>query len=272
MNFFKVKKWMAFLLAGVMPMCGALFILFSTNNVWFSIIGGFIFSLVMVFISTYIIYKHPIMGVMEGEGILGLTLDSTGIMTPFLLRVATPYVHGNLQGEELRTTFDREAVNYLMNPKQGTISYGDDGKLHLTLDEKEYKNDIMNLGGIPTIIYNKHMGAFMSKEMLSSMETTAFVQHLVLHLNRRTDELSSNVRDFARYIVEQTRPKKGFWENPAVIGGILIVAVIIMAIFFGPKLLEQLGVLGPAAASAAPSSAVVIPASQAPAAVIPTGG
>lgn len=250
MNFFKIKKWVAFLLSGTLPMCAALFMLFATKDVWMSIFVGFFFALVMIFVSTFLIYKHPIMGVIEGEGILGLTLDSTGIITPFLLKVATPYVTTTMDGEPLRTTFDRQVVNYLMNPKKGTIEYGNDGKLHLTLDENEYKNDIMNLGGIPTIIYNKHMGAFMSKEMLSEKETDAFVQHLVLHLNRRTDELSTNIRDFARYIVEQTRPKKGFWENPVLIGGILIVAVIIMAIFFGPKLLEQLGVIAPKAAAA----------------------
>lgn len=262
MNLLKVRKWGAFALCGFLPMAFALTSLFLTADVWTSIAAGVLGMVIMIFAGTFI-YRHPMMGVIEGDGILGITMDSTGVMTPFLLKVATPYLTSKLDGEAVRTTFDRQTVNYLMNPKKGTIAYGDDGKLHLTLDQAEYKNDIMNLGGIPTLFYNKHMGAFMSKEMLSKHETETFVQHLVLHLNRRTDELSSNVRDFARYIVEQTRPKSAFWAQPWFIGVVIIVIIIAVAVTMGPQILTQLGILHSAPAA---GTAVVTPT---PTAVLP---
>lgn len=240
----------------------ALMALFLVADVWVSLAAGVLGMVIMIFAGTYI-YRHPMMAVTEGDGILGITMDSTGVMTPFLLKVSTPYLTANMGGEQIRTTFDRQTVNYLMNPKQGTIAYGPDKRLQISMDEAEYKNNIMNLGGIPTIIYNKHMGAFVSKEMLSTGETEAFVQHLVLHLNRRTDELSSSVRDFARYIVEQTRPKAAFWTQTWFFAVIIIVIIIGLAIFLGPQLLTQLGVLKAAPAA---GTSVVTPT---PTAVLP---
>lgn len=270
MNVLKVKKWGAFAFCGLVPMALSLGFLFTTSDVIVSLIAGMFGMVVMIIVSTKI-YGHPLMAVIEGDGILAVTMDSTGVLTPFLLRVATPYLTGNIGDEQLRTTFDRQTVNYLMNPKQGTIGFGPDKKLIITLDEAEYKNNIMNLGGIPTLIYNKHMGAFMSKEMLSKAETETFVQHLVLHLNRRTDELSSNIRDFARYIIEQTRPQSPFWKKPWFIAVLIIIMVVGVAIFMGPKILEQLGILHPAAAQA-PAGTVVIPSTQIPGSNIPTTG
>lgn len=262
MNMLKVRKWLAFTLCGFIPMAFALGALFMFTDVWLSLTAGVLGMLIMVFAGTFI-YRHPMMAVTEGDGILGITMDSTGVMTPFLLKVATPYLTAQIGDEQLRTTFDRQTVNYLMNPKQGTIGYGPDKRLQITMDEAEYKNNIMNLGGIPTIIYNKHMGAFVSKEMLSTGETEAFVQHLVLHLNRRTDELSSSVRDFARYIVEQTRPKQAFWTKPWFFLVIIVIIIIGLAVFMGPQLLTQLGIIKAAPAA---SGSVVTPT---PTAVLP---
>lgn len=237
MNFLKIKKWLALMMAGVFPMAAAMFILFTNGDVVLSLASGFVVVMVMVLIGTKI-YSHPTMAVWEGDGILGLTHDSTGNITPFLLKVETPYLYAQIGKEKITTTFDRESVNYMMPPKAGTIRR-EDGKVILELDETDYKNSLFSLTGMPTLFFNKHTGAFMTKEMLSTMETTTFVQHLVLQLNRRTDELSSHIRDFARYIVEQTRPKESFWSQPWFMGLLVVGSIIIFAVLFGPAILGQ---------------------------------
>jgi hypothetical protein len=207
-NFWKVKKWGGIFVAGMLPLFIFLFFLFGGYDLMMSLsgaiigvlLGGLILSMMM---------KHPFLELLGGDGLLVLTFDSTGVIKPYIAKVMSPFISTVIDGQRQDTIFDRDSVFYTGNPGKAEISARDpsDGFIHYDMKVKKGEETSITFGFLhyPTFIFNKNMGAFLTKDALGKMETEAVIKHLVLYLKKKTEELTSIMRDFARYVM--SRPK-----------------------------------------------------------------
>ena len=249
---FKIKKYGAFLIAAFIPTILFFFGLMSYGLSWAFIF--FFAGAVLSMVIGSILISHPLLSMLEGSGILCITIDSTGVMRPFLAQVRAPYIRAKLPGgKTIFTVFDRNTIHYLTNPlkaiariKSGEETSEKTGEktgeetLVLELPRKDYVKSLFAWGAFPVLIFNSVLGEFYTKEMFCKLETETFVQHLVLYLNRKIDELSNNMRDFARYVVEQTKPKINFFQSK-FFWIIIIVVILVLALLFAPQLMKTFG-------------------------------
>jgi hypothetical protein len=252
MNFYTAKKFVLMFLSGVIPTIGFIAMIFSGVGLVLSMMFVFVFALIMVLLSSRML-KHPLTALIEGRGMLTLTLDSTGIIESFLVSAETqPFVKGMFKGRQVETMFDRDITQYLVPPQKGRLveatMLNKEGKpvgkrkVLLMPTQAEKSDYLFSFGSFPTFIYNKVLGTFLQKSLLSNFEQHTFVHHAVMYLLKKTEELSASVRDFARYIVEQIKPHKSFWEGKRWIIYVIIgVAVIVFIALFLPSILDTIG-------------------------------
>lgn len=256
-NMFKVKKYMAFLMAGLIPSILLTWALISFDLL-FALLFLIVGSVLMTIIGT-LLMRNPLSQLIEGEGIAIFDLASPGVIQTYLAKVKAPYVEGKIAGKMFNSVFDRNAVHYLQPPKRADISqeekqieikdkngkvtgYETKSKIVIEMFKDETNANLFSYRGYTVFFFNSILGEFYTKEMLGNMETDTFVQHLVLHLNRKVDELSNSMRDFARYIVEQTRPHKNLFENKFV-WIVIIIIIGALVLLFAPSVLQQMSSL-----------------------------
>lgn len=269
LNAFVVKKHGAFILCGFLPS-----FLFFYGLISYNFIYGMVFLFAGIFASNIAASKlmsHPQLEVLEGKGLRVLTFDSTGVMQLFLVKVRKPFMDLFLKGKVKNDVFDRNNVHYWANPKYGEMSqesktkeikerirdengkiieekvigYETENEIVIKLPKKELSTYHFSFESSPCLVYNGIIGELYTKELLSQLETKLFVQHLVLYLNRKVDELTSHIRDFARYVVEQTKPKPSLFSSKIVWFIIIAVVVVMLIILFAPALMKTLNQLSP---------------------------
>lgn len=249
MNMFSVKKYAAYFVMSFMPAMAFFISLLYLD--YFTAVGMFFAFMALAIVVGTIMVSHPMMQMIEGKGMLTMTWDSTGVIESFLVRADAPFVRGIFRKKLKETMFDREIVNYLIPPQEGKMVEASmlnaEGKIVgkrkvLLMPTQQEKPDyLFSFGSYPCFIFNKSLDNFMQKSLLSNFESNTFVKHMVLHLLKKTEDLSMHVRDFARYIVESTRPKKGWFAgNRWIIWLIIAAAVITMVALFVPALLETI--------------------------------
>lgn len=250
LNMFKIKKWSALFLVGFLPtLIFFMFILFGYGLI-FAIIAWIISVILSIILFNFIV-KHPILQLLEGEGLLVLTLDSTGVIKPFIAKVIEPFLSIN---ENKTTIFDRDMIFYMKKPTKATLSklseedaknelkdaFNENYDYYILKYKKEDATKItFGFEHFPVLIYNKNLDIFLTKDALANLETEGVIKHLVLYLKKKVEELTSIMRDFARHVIEMTKPKKPyeflhswwFWI-------IILIIFIILAVMFIPSILE----------------------------------
>lgn len=266
MNVFVFKKWLVLALFPMFPL-----LLFSLLTFFFGFLVGFLSSVVLVFVLAFIgkfLLQNEFSLMLEGKGLLVYNWDSTGVITPFLVNVDSPYIKGKLLGHDVEDVFDRDCVLQHGSPV-GSSSVGEaimekDGGMRLTLSREDFSSARFALYGRPVLIWNDQLKSFLTKDFFASKETDVFAKHNILYLNRKVEDLSSHTRDFARSVVELLKPMKSFMSG----GWLWIVVVVVvglLALFMFPSLLKVF-------ASGGDGGAVAGAASAAKSAFVPLGG
>lgn len=238
-NMFRVKRWAAFILAAWLPGV-ALAAGFMFGGLWGGV-GAFVGAAILVIWIGGLMVSNPFTAMIEGRGLLALKIDSTGIITPFLMGVKSPFVEGNVGGKKFRDAFDREAVFSLTTPRVvEEVAQGDaDGGITFTLSEKKLNEGRFALFHYPVLLYNAQLQTIITKDWFADGEKRAFAEHGLLYLNRITEDLTSATRDFGRHVVDLLKPGESIFGNKwfwvIVVGGL-----VVLAIFFLPPLIEGL--------------------------------
>jgi len=231
MTVFMFKKLLLFFINSISSIIVFSLILLLTYDLAISLAGSLMIGIALSFIFSKLL-SHPFLQMLEGKGILALTIDSSGVVKPFICRVNPPKVWFKLDGKELDDVWDRNLVFYLDQPQEGryAIAKGSNGKEYevLVLGEKgsDKSDKLYNFSGYPLFIYNKQLESFLTKDSLMKFESQTLAKHNIIRLNAKVDELVSNIRDFARYVVEQTKPKKSLLSSSNIIIIMLIIAII----------------------------------------------
>jgi hypothetical protein len=253
-NLFRVRKWIGFAIAGIFPVVFFIYIILTIGDLLLAVVGVFIGMILSAVIGSLLI-RHPMLEMLEGKGLLTFTIDSTGTIENFICGVNPPYIKGFFRGKEINTTFDRDMVGYLHVPQHGklcqAVEIDENGnrigectvlKMPKAEDKPEH---LFSFSSFPVFIFNKNLGIFLSKEVLATNEKDTMIKHVILYLLRKTEDLTNSIRDFARHVVEQTRPRKWLSIRNKWLWIILIViAVVAILIMLGPSIMEAIGSAG----------------------------
>lgn len=230
-NVFVVKK-NAVLLLLPMIVC----IMYAVGNMFYGLIGGLLFmagGLLIAWALGTAMLSDPFRKMVEGKGIIVFNIDSTGVINPFIVRVAPPFITGTFMKRDVHDTFDRSAVFNLAAPKEikKPVEFKENGGIKIDLTEEQYNRGRFALFHMPALIYNSNISSIITKDFLSDTEKEVFAEHTVLYLNRKMEELTSAIRDFGRHIVETLKPGKGLLQNKWV-WIILVIAFVILGLLF----------------------------------------
>lgn len=257
-NVFNIKKKVALLLCSLLAAIAFYIGMVSTKSILYAMIYFFV-AVIISQVLGHLLLKNPFNQMLEGKGILALNLDSTGLITPFIVAVKQPYMYAKLGKNWVRDIFDRNAVYNITTPKKNKTAAEVSSGVKLELNEEEYNKARFALFHYPCLLYNKNIGSFLTKDFLSDKESGAFAQHQVLFLNRQLEELTSKIRDFGRYIVENLKPAKAIFQSP-ITWVIIAVVVVILIILFAPALIQNLsGTFGSAGGAFSKASGAVQP-------------
>jgi len=248
LNPFVMKKWAAFLMVSALPTV----VFFTGYNTFgiFPALGSWIGSTVILSYVGNALIKTPFRSLVEGNGVLALEIDSTGIIKSFIMGVYPPYLRGkDAFGDNIEEVFNRDTIFQFATPvKGGKVQQGQgkDNKVRtaLVLNEEDYNKARFGMLQYPCVIFNKQLGCLVTKDWLSDQEKQSFAEHQVLYLNRKVEELSGHVRDFARHVVNQIQPSQfGKFAKIALV--ILIIGLVILGVIFAPSIWSAIsGVAG----------------------------
>ena len=214
---YRIKKIVMLLVLGLVP--GALY---PFLIVWSGMMMGtaiFIAIAVLFVVITIRVLHHPLLTVIEGKGMMAGTFDSSGRVELFNVAYSNPPIlEGKYKGKDIETIFDRSLVHDLILHDDKAVMQkakvvDKEGKPVkevevLVLPERKDEYVFALEKRYPFFIFNKNLGVFLSKESLSNLEKNIFAKHLILELLRKTAELANYMRDFGRYVIEATKPRR----------------------------------------------------------------
>lgn len=251
LSMYAAKKWAAFMLAGFLPLLIFIMSLFTTKNLLISYVIGFVAIIVSAIFCIRII-RHPWLVLIEGNGVAAAAVDSTGIVAPMIAQMPAPPEMNMQTGKGKMTTdlYERGLVHTLLIPQKTTVAkaqeVNEEGevvgeKLVMVLPFDDF-DKLFNLEGKPLFIYNRVLGTFVGKGILSQLETESTLLHAVNHLVFIMKKLAGEIRPFSSYVIEQLKPKGSWLEGKMKWILIAIIVIIIMAIvgMFGPQLMSAM--------------------------------
>ena len=273
-----LKKYTALFLCCFIPVIAFVVTLSARGliiplNIMFICLGSFFgASVLSIFIGTMFL-KNPFSALMEGEGLLTWVLDSTGVIRPFIMKLKKPDMIGDIDGKEVKDIFDREGCGFSIappidnNPKddifsriknkilakkeaqkkaenKAEITPDINGNLKFNIQYTLSANDVNTarfaLGNFVCFLYNQQTQGFLTKDFLAAKESNLFAKHLLLVTNKRIEELVGCLRDFGRYVVEQTKPKGESWFNGKMGLIIIVIALVVIGLLFGKPLYQAI--------------------------------
>lgn len=248
-NFNKLKKYGALSMVGLMPLLFFVIFIYMNSGIIYALVA----TVVSLFLSMFVfskMTKNPFTSMIEGDGVITLSIDSTGVIEPFLCSVNSPKVTGNLHGQEVSTLFDRKETMFnLKPPVKGEFQYKGIGKDGFGQEYNVYELKIPKgkEGSInyafqqyPCFIYNKTLKTFVTKDSLAKGEMEGMVKHTVFYIKSVVEDLNTNIRNFARYVVELSKPKStlgGLFGN--WIFWVILIAVVGLILYIAWPMLSQ---------------------------------
>jgi len=244
LNPYVIRKWAAFIIVGFFSVI-AFFIGIKYYGLLIGL-GCFMFSLIVSMIIANIMIKNPFSDLIEGKGLLILDINSTGIIKPFILGIAPPYIKGVKDGKPVEDVFNRAGVFMMRTPvksanKVHNIPEGEKaGGVKMELSEDDYNRARFGMFQYPTLIYNSQLDSLVTKDFIGVTERETFAEHTILYLNHKMNELTSTLRDFGRYVVETLKPKGNIFQNK-IFWIIVIIAACLLGALFLPQIIETVG-------------------------------
>jgi hypothetical protein len=248
--FYFVKKWGAFALCVMLP-AYALYTMTVFRQPFMVSMGVYLLIGLMCVIISNTLIKNPFTDMLEGKGLLSINFDSTGIMRPFISEFRSPYIVANSNNKSIKDAYDRNIAIQLSLPVKTKHAWQriEDSEKNirgwgLFIDDDEFSKSKFVLNQYNVLLWNDQLQTFITKEALGTFESNVLANHIILALKRFIDDLTSNIRNFARHFVDLTKPedKKNIFANPVaiVIMVIAVIGVAILIIMNMPKITASL--------------------------------
>jgi len=232
-NWFKVKRYAGLFLTALIPFVLFMVFIFTGWGLFWATVGWLVGVVLAVLLYRKVIVRHPLIDYLEGSGIVVKTLDSTGIIKSAIVDVNPPFIM-NRKGEPI-DYFDRDFVWYetIPNKRKGSfmqrgVKIGEQTYTIFGIPEDEFNDARFVEENYIVMMWNAPTKTFLTKEVIGKFEKELLTNHLLLYLVEKVKELSNNIRDFARYVVEMTKPKKTGLLNKWWVWLLIGLAVVII--------------------------------------------
>jgi len=224
-NLRKVKSYGSYFLASLIP----LFTLTLTLITTYDLLLAILISVIFLFPTIIIARKFsdtPLRRVDEGEGLMIIDLNSRGVIKTYVGEIKPPFINVKTSDKEISTLYDRDASFSFELPENiKQVQYVEkDGKKYLVMELPEKKHYFQFENFYPAFIIDTNTGFIYDKERIGKLEEKYMTKTDLNYLKVKVDELSAILRDFARYVVEQLKPK------PAIFGNWIFWLVLILII------------------------------------------
>jgi hypothetical protein len=262
-NVYKIRKWGGLLFCGLFTVIsffiGLTFygLLIGLGTMFAGLLCGVLLANLML--------KNPFIDMLEGKGIMVMNWDSTGVIRPSLVGLDPPYIRGKMGKSAISDVWNRATVAQIEAPNKNVIkakkiTEGENaGGLKIEIDEKKYNEARFALFHWPVLIWNDQIKSLVTKDWIAAAEKETFAEHGILYMNRKMEELTSAIRDFGRYVVENTKPKGNILQSKWFWIVVVVLIVLLIAMFIPPIVQNISGFFetsGGAFAGAAPSAPV----------------
>lgn len=248
MNSYAIKRWASYLLAGVGTTAVLVVMILSGADIVLSAVVAFLANILFGILSRRFLLAHPLLDYLEGKGILVKSVDSTGMIRTFVVQLSPPYLQGELDGKRVEDVFDRSAMMYETTPAK--VQGEDTGdEIVIRIPKEQYHTLQFREYVYPVFIWNANLKTFLTKDALAKLESDALLDHALLYLMRKVEELNGLLRDFGRYVMDTARPtwfslQEFIKRHPLLFILVLIGIVVAVIVMFFP------GVMGGAAEDA----------------------
>jgi hypothetical protein len=254
----KVKQQMGLLVAAAFPIGMFTGGLLATMSLPLGISCGLL-GILPAFLIGKGLMKSPMDALIDGKPLV-FDLNSSGMLQAYEVQLDLPLMKVKLPKTTIETKFDRKLAipfNLLMKKKQ--ISYDDEGKIvfkNEKFDELMSKQYILNKNATVFVI-NSQTNSFITKDQLAHMENTLATENLTLYELELTKNMSRDIRALGKTFMSNLGGSEflDILKNPVVIGILIAGAILLVAIFIGPMLLDALHI----GASAVGGTSVDVP-------------
>jgi hypothetical protein len=241
-NLRKVKSYGSYFIASLIP----LFTLTATLITTYDLLVAIIISVIFLFPTIIIARKlsdTPLRKIDEGEGLMIIDLNSRGVIKTYTAIVKPPFLNIKTNDKEISTLYDRNASFSFELPENikqvQYIEKGDKKYLVMELPEKKHYFQFENF--YPAFLIDTNTGFIFDKERIGKLEEKYMTKTDLNYLKVKVDELSAILRDFARYVVEQLKPKPALFGNWVfwLVLMLIIGLVLVMAMNYLPSLVAK---------------------------------
>lgn len=245
-NINKVKNYFSYFFVSFVPLVVFIIFLISYRDFLISLLASAITIPLMVLLGRKMT-EHPIRQMIEGEGLLVLDINSTGIIKPYLAKIVNEKIEIGKIG--MKTLFDRKGVFSMYNVQEAKAEVvGDKDNIknvrikneegEIVVNIKEPKNIFGLQTFYPVILVNSITKTIYNKDDISKFEMKYLIEHNMAYIKRMVEELSSILRDFARYVIEMMRPKKSLLEN--YVFWIVLIIIIAFMLMIGLPFIQNM--------------------------------
>jgi hypothetical protein len=241
-NLRKVKSYGSYFIASLIPLFALTATLITTYDLLIAVIISIIFLFPTIIIARNV-SDTPLRRIDEGEGLMIIDLNSKGIIKTYTATIKSPFINIRTNEKEISTLYDRDASFSFELPEDiKQVQYVEkDGKKYLVMELPEKKHYFQFENFYPTFIINTNAGFIYDKERIGKLEEKYMTKTDLNYLKVKLDELSAILRDFARYVVEQLKPKPSIFGNWIIwlIIMLIIGLVLVMVMNYLPSLVSN---------------------------------
>ena len=242
----KARRLVTYFVTGIFPFLTFFLGLVFVKDINISAVLAVLMAFIMVWISN-LVSSTPWVRIVESDALLCLNISSTGIIEPYLLQVEAPYAIGRIRGKLRKLFFDRGGIFYLLNPKKGVLKE-ENTTITVSFEKNNYNATRFDLQGVTTFLYNEQLNNFLTKDFFAEKEQQLFLKNQAFSIHTQLEEVSKQLNYYASYINEKLLKGKFLGLDPLLL--ILAVGIILVAILFGPNIIDLINsTLGHASSS-----------------------
>lgn len=246
---YKMIRILSLGVVGFFPILLSALVFILLNSI---LAAGSIFLLVVIgtiIISQILLASPFFVQVMDGNGILLLNLNSSGLIPVGLAKIKFNKFGQRLFSFKINNVdntklYNRDSIWHLKPAMDGTyeILRNEKGnKIYkIELDEAAYYDSNYRIEAIPCIIWNSQQGKFLSKSELGDQETSNLLKMISLNEQKELRELKESIDNFLRdYADKLNNLTSSLSENPLFKVIIIIVILLIIGgviVMFFPQI------------------------------------
>ena len=233
MNIRKIKNYASYFLCSFLPLITFITTILSTMNFFVSVIISAIIIIPSIAIGRFL-SKSPMRMIEEGEGLLAIDFSSRGVVIPYIARINNQYINIKVDNSEINDLYSRDKILALEIPKETNARIIEkDGEKYIVIKYPEKKHYFVFERFYPTLFINTQGNFIYDRETLGELEIKYITKYTLKYIKTKTEELSSILRDFARYVLETLKPRKTIFSNTIFWIVIAIVFVLIALTILG---------------------------------------